>query len=123
VESELRAKQIAETIALHLDPRAETEAVCAGAATASWPIGERFTIRRRGGCAACDPGACTVCGYLFTGTVIEITHCSRGRRTLSDRAVHYLAHGMAHYPTAYVVRNAVVDVTLDLEELAGFLDL
>jgi hypothetical protein len=116
-----RAKRIASIIQERLEQTPEVQP--AGAATAAWPIGVRFIVTRRGGCAACDPGACSVCGYLFTGENIEINHCTHGRRTLSDRAVHYLSHGMTRYPTAYVVRGETVDVTLDLEELAGYLDL
>jgi hypothetical protein len=121
MDDEARARAIAHIIQQRMEQTPEIEP--AGAATTSWPVGVRFIVTRRGGCAACDPGACSVCGYLFTGQNIEITHCTRGRRTLSDRAVHYLSHGMARYSTAYVVRGETVDVTINLEELAGFLDL
>lgn len=121
MDDSARARRIAHVIQQHLELRPEAEP--AGAATAGWPMGARFVVTHKIGCAACDPGACCVCDYLFTGEIIEITHCTRGRRTLSDRAVHYLSHGMTRYPTAYVVRGEAVDVTLDLEELAGYLDL
>jgi hypothetical protein len=114
-----RARQIARTIEVHAEARPEL----AGAPALGWPVGERFIVTKRTGCAACDPGACCVCGYLFTGEIIEIAHVEHGRRTLSDRAVHYLSHGMERYPTSYVVRGEAVDVSLDLEELVGFLDL
>lgn len=82
-----------------------------------------YVVSRQSGCLACDPGACPECGYLFTGEVIVIDHKTRGKRTLSDRAVHYLSHGIAHYQTGYIVHGEPVTVDLDLEELASYLDL
>ncbi len=79
-----------------------------------------FTVSKRGGCAACDPGSCFVCGYLFTGEVFQIDHPTLGRRVLSDKAIHYLGHGIHRYQTGYVVRGEPVVVDLDLEELAAY---
>jgi len=90
---------------------------------AGWPIGARFHVTVRGGCAACDPGACTQCGHLFTGEIFTIAHLTHGRRVISDRTVHYLAHGITHYATGYVVHGEPVVVDIDLEELAQYLDL
>ena len=59
-------------------------------ARAGWPIGATFTVNVRGGCAACDPGACSQCGHLFTGEIFTIEHLTRGKRVISDRTVHYL---------------------------------
>lgn len=87
------------------------------------PSHEDFTVTSRGGCAACDPGACPECGYLFTGDVITIDHKTKGKRTLSDKAIHYLSHGITHYQTGYVIRGEPVVVDLDLDELASYLDL
>jgi hypothetical protein len=42
---------------------------------------------------------------------------------ISDRTVHYLAHGITHYATGYVVHGELVVVDIDLEELAQYLDL
>jgi predicted Zn-ribbon and HTH transcriptional regulator len=116
-----RARQISRTIeeALQL-----TESGRAGEA----PVQEQlppasFVVSKQSGCLACDPGACPRCGYLFTGEVIVIDHKTRGKRTLSDRAVHYLSHGIAHYQTGYIVHGEPVTVDLDLEELASYLDL
>ena len=82
-----------------------------------------FTVTSRGGCAACDPGSCPECGFLFTGDVITIDHKTKGKRTLSDRAIHYLSHGVTHYQTGYIVRGEPVIVDLNLDELASYLDM
>jgi hypothetical protein len=37
--------------------------------------------------------------------------------------VHYLGHGITRYETGYIVRGEPVVVEIDLEELAGYLDL
>ena len=50
-----------------------------------WPIGATFTVSVRGGCAACDPGACGECGHLFTGEIFTIEHLTRGKRVITDR--------------------------------------
>jgi hypothetical protein len=83
----------------------------------------RFTVTRESGCLSCDPGACWVCGYLFTGERITIRHVSKGERVISDRTLHLLSHGVVRYKTQYVVRGEPVIVDLDLDELAGYLDL
>jgi len=88
-----------------------------------WPIGANFTVSVRGGCAACDPGACSQCGHLFTGEIFAIEHLTRGKRVISDRTVHYLGHGITRYETGYIVRGEPVIVEIDLEELAEYLDL
>ena len=102
-----RARQIAATIqdALEKPPR------------------EAFSVVKRVGCASCDPGACSECGYLFTGETFTIVHALKGKRTLSDKAVHYLSHGLVRYETSYVVHSEPVVVDLNLDELAGYLDL
>jgi hypothetical protein len=86
------------------------------------PMGD-FTVTKRVGCAMCDPGACPECGYLFTGEIFTILHAAKGKRTLSDKAVHYLSHGMVHYQTDYVVQGEPVVVDLNLDELASYLDM
>jgi hypothetical protein len=93
-----RARQIAATIqaALETPPRGD------------------FTVTKRVGCASCDPGACTECGFLFTGETFTIVHARKGKRTLSDKAVHYLSHGLVRYRTSYVVHGGPVIVDLDL---------
>jgi hypothetical protein len=108
MDAEERAKQIAEAIQQ---------------ARSGWPIGASFTVTLRGGCAACDPGACGECGHLFTGEVYTIEHLKRGQRVISDRTVHYLGHGITRYETGYVVRSEPVIVEIDVEELATYLDL
>jgi hypothetical protein len=102
-----RAKQIAQAIQEAMDK----------------PIQGNYSVLRHGGCASCDPGSCPECGFLFTGEVITIDHKIRGKRTLSDRTIHYLSHGITHYQTGYVVRGEPVVVDLNLDELAGYLDL
>jgi hypothetical protein len=88
-----------------------------------WPIGARFRVTVRGGCVACDPGVCTECGHLLTGETYTIAHLTHGQRVISDRAVHYLGHGITQYATGYVVHDEPVIVEMDLEELAQYLDL
>jgi len=93
-----------------------------------WPVGASvyrgsYAVTVRGGCAACDPGACRECGHLFTGEIFTIEHLTRGKRVISDRTVHYLGHGITRYETGYIVRGEPVIVEIDLEELAGYLDL
>jgi hypothetical protein len=102
-----RAKQIAQVI---------QEAI-------GKPGKANFTVIHQGGCAACDPGSCPECGYLFTGEVITIDNKIRGKRTLSDKAIHYLSHGITHYQTGYIIRGEPVTVDLNLDELASYLDL
>jgi hypothetical protein len=80
-------------------------------------------VTRENGCLSCDPGACWVCGYLFTGERILIRHPIKGERVLSDRTVHLLSHGIVRYKTQYVIRGEAVIVDLDLDELAGYFDL
>lgn len=87
------------------------------------PGSRSFTVSRRAGCLACDPGSCPECGYLFTGELVTIEHRLKGKLTLSDKAIHYLSHGITRYQTGYIVRGEPVIVDLDLEELAGYLDL
>ncbi len=108
METAQRARQIAEAIEQ---------------ARGGWPVGAHFAVTVRGGCAACDPGACDRCGHLFTGEVFTIEHLARGRRVISDRTVHYLAHGVNRYETGYVVHDEPVVVEIDVEELATYLDL
>jgi len=108
MEATERARQIADAIQ---------------GARGVWPIGASFAVTVRGGCTACDPGACSECGYLFTGEILTIDHLTRGRRVISDRMVHYLSHGITRYETGYVVHGEPVIVEIDLEELAGYLDL
>src|SRR5512143_639498 len=82
-----------------------------------------FTVIKRVGCASCDPGACPECGFLFTGETFTIVHTLKGKRTLSDKAVHYLSHGLVRYRTSYVVHGEPVVVDLNLDELASYLDM
>jgi predicted Zn-ribbon and HTH transcriptional regulator len=122
-----RAKQIARFLQDILQDEAAPPLAGAHRPAGMTGVGElsriNFTVTRRGGCISCDPGSCAECGYLFTGESIMIDHKLRGKITLSDRAIHYLSHGMTHYQTAYVVRGEPVVVDLDLEDLAGYLDL
>jgi hypothetical protein len=82
-----------------------------------------FTVTSRGGCVSCDPGSCPECGYLFTGDIITIEHKTKGKRTLSDKAIHYLSHGIISYKTGYVINGETVVVDLDPNEIASYLDL
>ena len=84
---------------------------------------ENFVVTRQGGCVGCDTCPCPICGYLFAGEAIVIEHKTRGKRVLSDRGLHYLLHGIVTYNTSYVIHGELVSVTLDLEELASYLDL
>jgi len=102
-----RARQIAQTI----------QAGLSGS-----PAGN-FTVTSRGGCASCDPGACPECGYLFTGDIVTIQHVLRGKRTITEKAIHYLSHGITHYETGYVIQGERVVVDLNVDEIASYLDL
>lgn len=117
-----RARQIALMIRQSLQDLGSAVTEGEAPRTAAAPA-RRYTVTRTGGCIACDPGACPLCGHLFTGEIIRIAHVTRGRRNLSDKAVHYLSHGLSRYETAYLVRGEPVIVDLDLDELAGYLDL
>ena len=103
-------------------PRARQIAATIQDALETPPTGD-FTVTKRVGCASCDPGACPVCGFLFTGETFTIMHTRKGKRTLSDKAVHYLSHGLVHYQTSYVVHGEPVVVDLNLDELASYLDM
>jgi hypothetical protein len=87
------------------------------------PPAGNFTVTSQGGCTSCDPGSCPECGYLFTGDRITIAHKTKGNRTISDKALHYLSHGVTCYQTNYVVQGMPVTVELNLDELASYLDL
>ena len=102
-----RARQIAEII----------QEALGKPATAS------FVVTSRGGCTSCDPGACPECGYLFTGDIITIVHNLKGKRAVSDKALHYLSHGITHYETGYVIQGEKVVVDVNVDEIAGYLDL
>jgi hypothetical protein len=117
-----RARQIALVIRQSLQDLASAVAEGEAPRTAAAPA-RRYTVTRTGGCIACEPGACPLCGHLFTGEIIRIAHEIRGRRNLSDKAVHYLSHGLNRYETGYIIRGEPVTVELDLEELAAYLDL
>jgi hypothetical protein len=122
-----RAKLIARIIEDALQRSEDLSSVAAP--TAPGPAGDalalpaRFTVEKQQGCLACDPGACWECGYLFSGERIIIRHVEKGERVLSDRALHLLMHGIVRYQTKYVIRGEPVIVDLDLDELAGYLDL
>lgn len=85
--------------------------------------GLRVLVTARGGCKGCDPGCCPECGHVFTGEAITIDHAVLGKRTISDRTVHFLKHGITHYETGYVIQGEPVMVDIDVEELARYLDL
>lgn len=87
------------------------------------PEGARYRVARRDACSGCPPGACSECGATLPGDVYIITHQVKGKRHLSDKAVHYLGHGLTHYETGYVYRGEPVTVDLSLDELEGYLDL
>ncbi len=116
VEESRRARQIGQAIEARLR-RDES-----GGAPPEQPA--RYSVYRQGaGCVGCDPSPCPICGYLFMGEAIVIQHETRGKRVLSDKGLHYLLHGIVTYYTSYIVHGEHVNVTLDLEELSGYLDL
>jgi hypothetical protein len=80
-----------------------------------------YSVTKRNACTGCPPSACAVCGVVLAGDVIIVQHPVKGKRHLSDKAVHYLSHGLTHYETGYVYRGEVVTVDLDLSELEGYL--
>jgi hypothetical protein len=82
-----------------------------------------FKVTKRDACTGCPSSACAVCGAVLPGAVYIVTHAERGKRHLSDKAVHYMGHGLVHYETGYIYRGEPVTVDLDLAELEGYLDL
>jgi hypothetical protein len=127
MNKEERAKQIARIIQEALQGAAASVLAGAhhpgGTGTGEELPQGNFTVTKRGGCSTCDPGSCSECGYLFMGEAVVINHRIRGKLTLSDKAVHYLSHGITRYQTSYIVHGEPVIVDLDLDELASYLDL
>ena len=80
-----------------------------------------YRVTKRNACTGCPPSACAVCGVVLAGDVIIIHHQVKGKRHLSDKAVHYLGHGLTHYETGDIYRGEPVTVDLDLNELEGYL--
>lgn len=80
-----------------------------------------YRVTKRNACTGCPSSACAVCGAVLPGDVIIIQHQVKGKRHLSDKAVHYLGHGLIHYETGYIYRDEPVTVDLDLSELEGYL--
>jgi len=103
--------------------RAQRIAAAILAALLDAPAGARYRVTKREACSGCPSSACTECGANLPGDVFIITHQTRGKRHLSDKAVHYLGHGRTHYETGYVYRGEPVAVDLNLAELEGYLDL
>ena len=121
-----RARQIAEILLQALQIPAVPQAASLttpAAALAPWARTRRFTVARRPGCPVCRHGTCRVCGHRFLGEAIIVAHPVHGKHALSDRAVHYLSHGLTHYETGDVIDGQAVSVDLDLVEIAGYLDL
>jgi hypothetical protein len=82
---------------------------------------QSYRVTKRNACSGCPPSACAVCGTALPGDVIIIQHQVKGKRHLSDKAVHYLDHGLTHYQTGYMYHGEPVTVDLDLSELEGYL--
>lgn len=85
--------------------------------------GMGYSVARRNACVACPPAECSICGLSLPGDVFIINHQAKGKRHLSDKAVHYMSHGLVRYQTGYVYRGEPVIVDLNLAELEGYLDL
>lgn len=121
-----RARRIAQTIE-HALKAASSDAIPPfsrqGNGLVVSTLSDEFTITGQGGCVACDPGACPVCGFLFTGAIYTIRHRVLGKRVLSDKTIHYLAHGITRYLTGYIVLGQPVEVVLDVNELERYLGL
>jgi hypothetical protein len=92
-------------------------------ALARGQAGVDVAVTVRGGCRNCEPGVCPECGHLFTGETLTIENPTLGKRAVSDRAAHYLKHGILRYRTGYVVHGEPVVVDIDVEELARYLNL
>ncbi len=80
-----------------------------------------YRVTKRNACTGCPSSECAVCGVVLPGDVIIVHHQVKGKRHLSDKAVHYLGHGLTHYETGYIYRGEPVAVDLDLNELEGYL--
>jgi hypothetical protein len=105
------------------DARAVRIAQVIGDAPAQPAEGIGYTVARRSACATCPPAACSICGVSLPGDVFIISHQVIGKRHLSDKAVHYMSHGVCRYQTGYVYRGEPVVVDLNLSELEGYLNL
>jgi hypothetical protein len=66
---------------------------------------------------------CTLCGYRFTGDTYIVERSARGRRAISERSVHYLAHGLATHETGDIMDGEPVRVEIDLASWERFLSL
>jgi hypothetical protein len=80
-----------------------------------------YRVTKRNACTGCPPSSCALCGVVLAGDVFILSHTIKGKRHLSDKAVHYLSHGLTHYETGYVYRGEPVTVDLDLSELEEYL--
>lgn len=74
-------------------------------------------------CGSCPPFICPECGCPLAGDAIIIDHVRKGRRRLSDKALHYLGHGMTSYQTGYIYQGHPVTVDLNLDTLEAYLNL
>lgn len=79
------------------------------------------SIRDAWGARVC--GVCTECGYRFNAEVWILDHPTQGRRSISERSVHYLSHGMARHETGHRLFDEPVFAEIEVEEWAGYLGL
>jgi hypothetical protein len=93
------------------------------AALSQPPARGDYLVTRLPACGSCPPFVCAECGCPLPGDAIVIEHVQRGRRRLSDKAMHYLGHGMTSYLTGYVHQDKAVMVDLDLDTLETYLSL
>jgi hypothetical protein len=68
-------------------------------------------------------GACTRCGYRFSGDVLIVQHPSYGRRSISERSLHYLGHGTTRHDTGHRLFGEPVFVEIEVEEWVRYLGL
>jgi hypothetical protein len=83
----------------------------------------RFSVVLRDSRTSSDRTFCTSCNRQFTSVSYIIEHREHGRCAVSEKTVHYLAHGMTRYETGYVVDGRQVMVEIDPEDLRKYVDL
>lgn len=79
-------------------------------------------VIHRTGAPLTDP-TCADCGHAFIGEVFIVESAGRGRRAISERSFHHLAHGRAIHETGDVLDSQPVRVEIDLADWEAFLGL
>ena len=68
-------------------------------------------------------GVCAECGYRFNAEVWIFEHPTFGRRSISERSLHYLSHGTARHDTGHRLFGEAIFADIAVEEWARYLGL